>query len=214
MVTCYNAALSSMLTIQQIQLTRRGIDVGYHAGSFIEGVIVNNSNFKEPSLLPYNSLAEYASALAGGSKKGGVVAIMDEFPYIKLFLAKYGSAYRLVSYEPSTNGFGFVFPKGSPLVHDISREISKLREEGELLKLEKKWFKKDSSFLPEDSQAPANLTILTLYNFRGLFCIGGVMLAFIPLTYLIHFVYTHVFLLIYHGLVAPPPLELQMLNFL
>ncbi|KAD0131088.1 hypothetical protein E3N88_44744 [Mikania micrantha] len=152
MITCYNAALSSMLTIQQIRLTQKGIDIGYHAGSFVEGVIVNNSNFKDPSLLPYASLAEYKSALEGGSKKGGVVAIMDELPYIKLFLAKYGTAYRLVSYRPSTNGFGFVFPKGSQLASNISREISKLREEGELLKLEKKWFKRDSSFLPEDSQ--------------------------------------------------------------
>ncbi|KAD3338448.1 hypothetical protein E3N88_33969 [Mikania micrantha] len=152
MITCYNAALSSMLTIQQIRLTQKGIDIGYHAGSFVEGVIVNNSNFKDPSLLPYTSLAEYKSALEGGRKKGGVVAIMDELPYIKLFLAKYGTAYRLVSYEPSTNGFGFVFPKGSQLASNISREISKLREEGELLKLEKKWFKRDSSYLPEDSQ--------------------------------------------------------------
>ncbi|KAK1428538.1 hypothetical protein QVD17_17373 [Tagetes erecta] len=151
-VTCYNAALSSMLTVQQIQLTQKGIDIGYHAGSFVEGVIVNNSNFKDPSLKPYTSIAEYAKALVGGSKEGGVVAIMDELPYIKLFLAKYGSPYRLISYEPTTNGFGFAFPKGSPLVPDISREISKLREQGELLKLEKKWFKKDLSFLPEDSQ--------------------------------------------------------------
>ncbi|KAK1428544.1 hypothetical protein QVD17_17380 [Tagetes erecta] len=166
-VTCYNAALSSMLTVQEIQLTRRGIDIGYHAGSFVEGIIVNNSNFKHPSLLPYNSLAEYARALAGGSKKGGVVAIMDELPYIKLFIAKYGKAYRLVSYEPTTNGFAFAFQKGSPLVRDISREISKLREDGELSKLEKKWFKKDSSFLPDEETQVMNLTVLTLDNFRA-----------------------------------------------
>ncbi|XP_035844114.1 glutamate receptor 2.2 [Helianthus annuus] len=102
------AALSSMLTVQQIQLTRRGINIGYQAGSFIEGVIVNNSNFKDPSLRSYYSLAEYARALEGGNKNGGVVAIMDEIPYLKLLLAKYGNAYHLVSYEPSTNGFGFV----------------------------------------------------------------------------------------------------------
>ncbi|KAL8215117.1 hypothetical protein R6Q57_004566 [Mikania cordata] len=191
MITCYNAALSSMLTIQQIRLTQKGIDIGYHAGSFVEGVIVNNSNFKDPSLLPYTSLAEYKRALEGGSKKGGVVAIMDELPYIKLFLAKYGSAYRLVSYEPSTNGFGFVFPKGSQLASNLSREISKLREEGELLKLEKKWFKRDSSFLPEDSQV-GNPTTLTLYNFRGLFLIGGITLI---LVFLLHYVVTYSFLI-------------------
>ncbi|XP_076915998.1 glutamate receptor 1.2-like [Bidens hawaiensis] len=212
MVTCYNAALSSMLTVQQIQLTRKGIDIGYHAGSFIEGVIVNNSNFKDPYLLPYNSLAEYADALAGGSKQGGVVAIMDEFPYIKLFLAKYGSAYRLVSYEPNTNGFGFVFPKGSPLVPDISREISKLREQGELLKLEKKWFKKDPSFLPEDSQVIVNLTVLTLYNFRGLFYIGGVILAFILLVLFLLCVIRYSFLIYY--ILTDPGLTWEILNLI
>lgn len=109
-MSCYNAALSSMLTVQQIQLSGKGINIGYHAGSPIERVIVNNSKFKDPFLRPYNSLDEYAKALSGGSKKGGVVAIIDEFPYIKLFLAKYGNAYDLVSYEPTSNGFGFVSP--------------------------------------------------------------------------------------------------------
>ncbi|PWA57972.1 ionotropic glutamate receptor, metazoa [Artemisia annua] len=210
MITCYNAALSSMLTVQQIQLTRRGLDIGYHAGSFIEGVIINNSDFKNPSLKPFNSLDQYANALSGGSKKGGAVAIMDEFPYIKLFLAKYGDAYDLVSYEPNTNGFGFVFPKGSPLVPDISREIAKLREDGEILKLEKKWFRKDSSFMPKDSQE-ANLTILTLYNFRGLFMIGGLFLALVPLVFLICYVYEHSFL-VYYILMINPRFVLELLH--
>ncbi|KAF5821964.1 putative periplasmic binding protein-like I [Helianthus annuus] len=193
LVTSYSAALSSMLTVQQIQLTRRGINIGYQAGSFIEGVIVNNSNFKDPSLRSYYSLAEYARALEGGNKNGGVVAIMDEIPYLKLLLAKYGNAYHLVSYEPSTNGFGFVFPRGSPLVSDISREILRLRQEGELLKLEKKWFQKDSSFIPQDSQV-VNPTILTLHNFRGLYLIGGIILALVPLVFLLRHVYTSSFL--------------------
>ncbi|KAK1428539.1 hypothetical protein QVD17_17375 [Tagetes erecta] len=209
MVACFGAALSSMLTVQQIRLTQSGLDIGYHAGSFIDESLVNKSKLNDPDFKPYGSLAEYAKAL---NKKGGVVAIMDEFPYIKLFLAKYGSNYSLISYKPTTNGFGFAFPKGSKLVHDISREIAKLREQGELLKLEKIWFKKDLSSLPEDYQEVNHLAILTLHNFRGLFYVGGVILAFVTLVLLLPCVFRHLFLIYY--LLMDPGFVWHFLNLI
>lgn len=64
-----------------------------------------------------------------------------------------------------------VFRKGSPLVHDISWAIEKLREEGDLAKLESKWFHSKPICAFEDS---TNCTrdALNLSNFGGLFLIS------------------------------------------
>ncbi|KAH7518192.1 hypothetical protein FEM48_Zijuj09G0145500 [Ziziphus jujuba var. spinosa] len=64
-----------------------------------------------------------------------------------------------------------VFRKGSPLVHDMSRAIEKLREEGELERLEIQWFKSKSiSTFDDSSNVPS---ALNLKNFGGLFLISG-----------------------------------------
>ncbi|KAE8701948.1 Detected protein of unknown function [Hibiscus syriacus] len=108
---------------------------------------------------------EYADALSKGSRKGVVSAILDEMPYIKIFLAQHSSDYSLIKSLPTTNGFAFVFPKGSALVPDISREIPKLRESGKLDLLENAWFKSRSSLTKyKDKVGP-----LTPENFGGLF---------------------------------------------
>lgn len=73
------------------------------------------------------------------------------------------------------NGFGFAFPKGSPLVHDISRAIAKLREDGELHKIEQTWFQDQSVF--EKQESLTKLSILDFYSFRGLFLITGTSLT-------------------------------------
>ncbi|TXG55687.1 hypothetical protein EZV62_020943 [Acer yangbiense] len=112
--------------------------IGYQGGSFAakEGVI-NNLNIKNSNLQPFNSPEEYANALSRGSKKGGVSAIIDKVPYLKTFLAKYSKDYSMIGpISLITNGFGFVFPKGSPLVANISRAIAKLREDGKLTMME------------------------------------------------------------------------------
>ncbi|KAH7521688.1 hypothetical protein FEM48_Zijuj07G0059400 [Ziziphus jujuba var. spinosa] len=89
---------------------------------------------------PYSSLEEYAEALSKGSKHGGVSAIVDEVPCIKQFVAKYPGDYSVKTMPMSNmNGFGYTFQKGSTLVQDISKELSKLKEARELAVLEKKW---------------------------------------------------------------------------
>ncbi|KAD4584316.1 hypothetical protein E3N88_21917 [Mikania micrantha] len=111
LVSSYTATLSSLLTVEQIQVaslaSNKGL-IGYQRGTPIQGVIVRNMNFKDSRLKPYNSLEEFADALTKGSKKGGVDAIVDEIPYIKEFLTNYSSGYSMVVSEDSTNGFGFM----------------------------------------------------------------------------------------------------------
>ncbi|CBI17828.3 unnamed protein product, partial [Vitis vinifera] len=171
LTSSYTASLSSMLTVNRLQMLRKGSFIGYQYGSLI-GEILNNLNFANSSLETYGSIEGYAHALIEGSKKGGVSAIIDEIPYIKLFLAQYGDQYTMMEPEYlTTNGFGFAFPKGSPLVQDISRAIAKLRADGELHKIQQTWFQDHSVFKKQESLTKPS--ILDSYSFRGLFLVTG-----------------------------------------
>ncbi|KAJ4719203.1 Glutamate receptor [Melia azedarach] len=176
----YTATLSSMLTVQQIQLASlKDNYIGYQFGSFTRGAVSSNLNFQDSRLKNYNSVEEYANALSKGSKNGGVYAIVDEIPYIKIFLAKHSTHYAMIRLNSTTtNGFGFVFQRGSPLVYDISRAIARLREKGTLKKMEDEWFNNgndESSFTYVDSAS--NPSSLSLKNFGGLFLISGISLT-------------------------------------
>ncbi|KAL0390303.1 UNVERIFIED_CONTAM: putative pentatricopeptide repeat-containing protein, chloroplastic [Sesamum calycinum] len=148
----------------------------------VQGVTKSNLNFADNRLKPYQSPFDYYDALSQGSKNGGVSAIVDEIPYIKLFLAKYTHIkYSIIESLMITNGFGFAFPKGSPLVHEISAAIVQLREEGKLSELEKKWFTSGSSepMLSPDSAAgtPHATNTHSIDSFYGLFLVSGISKA-------------------------------------
>ncbi|KAJ9567214.1 hypothetical protein OSB04_003180 [Centaurea solstitialis] len=140
------------------------------------------------TLNPNSTPEEYADALSRGSKNGGVDEIVDEIPYIKEFLTQYPTGYSMVASEAITSGFGFVsaFPRGSHLAPDISREITRLREDGTLRMLENKWFTYQQSGPPSNDSAPK---VLNLQGLRGLFLISGVSMAaalFIFMLYMVH----------------------------
>ncbi|TYI20319.1 hypothetical protein ES332_A07G228900v1 [Gossypium tomentosum] len=168
----YTATLASMLTVQQIELNSKQDYVGYHYG-FVLSRAVSNLNFKNPRLKPYNSPEEYADALGRGSNNGGVSAIIDEIPYLKVFLAKYPSDYTIIKSMTTSGGFGFVFPKGSPLVQDISSAIMRLREEEKLQFVENKWFNSTESIFT-DQDTTSNPSRLNLHSFGGLFLVTGI----------------------------------------
>ncbi|XP_022771571.1 glutamate receptor 1.2-like isoform X2 [Durio zibethinus] len=171
LTSSYTATLASMLTVQRIQLISREDYVGYHSGSLFPRAI-SNLNFENPRLKPYHSPEEYANALRRGSKNGGVSGIIDEIPYIKVFLAKYSADYTMIKSNSTSGGFGFVFPKGSPMVQDISSAIVKLREEGKLQIMENAWFNSESSSSNQDSIS--NPSSLNLDSFGGLFLVTGI----------------------------------------
>ncbi|KAK1567029.1 hypothetical protein Q3G72_007359 [Acer saccharum] len=182
LTSCYTTTLTSMITVQHIQLNSNENYIGYQSGSSLitntEGVI-SNLNFKDTNLRSFISTDDYANALSRGIENGGVSAIIDEIPYIRIFLSKYAADYSMVKFIPNTNGFAFVFRKGCPLVPDLSRAIAKLREDGKLNKMENAWFKSSLSTFStsSDSQDPSNnnkVNPLTLDSFRGLFLIAGV----------------------------------------
>jgi ionotropic glutamate receptor len=112
----YTASLTSMLTVQRLQpafidvkeIKKNGYFVGYQKDTFVKGLLTKQLNFDETKLKAYTSPEEYNEALSNGSHNGGVAAIFDEIPYIKLLLAKYCSKYTMVGPTYRTGGFGFV----------------------------------------------------------------------------------------------------------
>ncbi|KAL4366524.1 hypothetical protein GQ457_05G004240 [Hibiscus cannabinus] len=174
----YTATLASMLTVQQIRggswskslrgptkifKKFRGLNENFRAFS--------NLNFENQGLKPYTP-EDYDNALRRGSKNGGVSAIIDEMPYLKLFLAKYPADYTMIKSKATSGGFGFVFPKGSPLVHDISSAIVRLREEEKLQMMENKWFRSVESTIT-NYEPTSNPSRLYLHSFGGLFLVTG-----------------------------------------
>ncbi|KAJ0744949.1 putative periplasmic binding protein-like I [Helianthus annuus] len=115
LTSSYTASLTSMLTVEQLrpthtdinQIKRNGESVGYQKGSFVVGIL-KSIGFDDTKLKNYSTFEEYDRALQQGSQKGGVSAIMDELPYIRLFLATYCNKYTMTSFTHKSAGFGFV----------------------------------------------------------------------------------------------------------
>ena len=112
----YTASLASMLTVQRLQpaivdvneLIRNGDFVGYPRDSFVREFLIEQLKFNESKLRPYSTPEDFHEALSKGSKMGGVDAMFDEIPYLKLFLAKYCTKYTIVGPTYSSDGLGFV----------------------------------------------------------------------------------------------------------
>lgn len=112
----YTASLTSLLTVEQFEpsythiseLKDNGERVGYLKDSFVKGFLVKTWKFDQEKLIPFRSPQEYAEALAKGSRNGGVAAIIDEIPYLKVFLKDHCDNYTMAGQTYKTSGFGFV----------------------------------------------------------------------------------------------------------
>lgn len=115
LTSSYTASLTSMLTVEKLlprvtdvrELQRRGDYIGYQEGSFLKSSLLE-MGFGEDRMRQYNSEEQYADALSRGSANGGVEAVFDEIPYLKLFLSQYCDGYTMVGPIYKTDGFGFV----------------------------------------------------------------------------------------------------------
>ncbi|PRQ33922.1 putative ionotropic glutamate receptor [Rosa chinensis] len=104
LTSSYTATLASMMTVKQIHLNSIGNNIGYQSGSL--GAIVN---FNIAGNHSYISAEDYFDALSKGSKHGGVAGIIDEVPYINIFLGKYtDDDFSMIKTSSYTNGFAFV----------------------------------------------------------------------------------------------------------
>ncbi|KAK3437307.1 hypothetical protein EUGRSUZ_C01871 [Eucalyptus grandis] len=188
----YTASLSSLLVVQNSQptiadvhqLLNSGERVGYLYGTFVHEML-KQMKFDDYRLVSYKSVEECDVLLSKGSSKGGIAATIDEVPNIKLVLSQYCNKYIMIP-TFKTAGFGFVFPKGSPLVPDISRAILNVTEGPNMTKIEKAWFTSETNCL--DSTPSISSNSLGLDSFWGLFLIAGVVAVLALLIHMVMFV--------------------------
>ncbi|KAL7187160.1 hypothetical protein ACSBR1_037264 [Camellia fascicularis] len=195
----YTASLTSMLTVQQLtptitdvkELINNRENVGYQKGSFVYGLL-KRMGFDDTTHKVYGSPEELDELFSNGS----IAAAFDEIPYMKLFLAKYCSKYTTVAPTYKTDGFGFVFPIGSPLLHDVSRAVLNVTEGDKMVGIERAWFGQSHC---SDSSTSISSNSLGLDSFWGLFLIAGIASLSTFIIFIIVFVYKHKHVLLRHS---------------
>ena len=114
----YTASLTSFLTIHQLSSPINGIDslisskepIGFQESSFARIYMIDTLKINPSRLVPLRTPENYAEALQRGPKNGGVAAIVDELPYVELFL-KDTNRFGIVGPPFTRRGWGFVSTK-------------------------------------------------------------------------------------------------------
>ncbi|XXG79735.1 hypothetical protein AAC387_Pa09g0740 [Persea americana] len=166
--------------------------IGFQVGSFAESYMTDNLNIHPSRLVSLKNPDEYERQLQLGPANGGVAAIVDELPYVELFLAN-RSDFGIIGDMFTKNGWGFweekmkkkqhkrtfAFQRESPLAIDMSTAILRLSENGRLQEIHDQWFCRGSCATKRSRSAEPNQ--LHLSSFWGLFLICGIatMLAFL-----------------------------------
>ncbi|KAG6701761.1 hypothetical protein I3842_07G001800 [Carya illinoinensis] len=188
----YTASLTSILTVEQLSSPIKGIEslatsndpIGYQNGTFIDSYLTEEYHIQKSRLVPLNSAEEYEKALKDGPQKGGVSAIVDMRAYMELFLST-RCEFSIVGQEFTKMGWGFAFPRESPLAVDLSTAILKLSENGELQKIHDKWLTRKACSLEGAKQ---DVDRLPLKSFWGLFLLCGSACLLALLLYIIKMV--------------------------
>lgn len=105
----YTAQLLTLLTVEKLDFKfSQDYYIGHQKGSFVRTFLIEHLNISETKLRQYSSIEQYDDALSKGGKNGGIDVIVDEIPYMKLFLSRYGSKYTMLRQRYKTEGLGFV----------------------------------------------------------------------------------------------------------
>ncbi|GFS33236.1 glutamate receptor 2.6 [Actinidia rufa] len=172
---CFTAVLASIITVSRLQpsvvdieyLKSTNAPVGCNGNSFIVRYLINVLHFDAQNIRAIDSISDYPEAFA----RGKIAASFFVEPHARVFLAKYCEGYTTAGPTYKLGGFGFVFPKGSPLAIDISAAILKVAENGDILQMEKRMlsFSNCSSTTGGANNSPS----LGPWTFAGLFIIAG-----------------------------------------
>ncbi|XP_057470075.1 glutamate receptor 2.7-like [Actinidia eriantha] len=186
---CFTAVLASIITVSRLQpsvvdieyLKSTNASVGCDGNSFIVRYLNNVLQFENQSIQHINTISDYPEAF----RKGKIAAAFFVEPHAKVFLATYCEGYTMAGPKYRLGGFGFVFPKGSPLTIDISTAILKVAESGDILDMEKRMlsFSNCSSTTGGANDSPS----LGPWTFAGLFIISGGISFLALLITLAHF---------------------------
>ncbi|CAN6460148.1 unnamed protein product [Victoria cruziana] len=180
LTSSYTASLTSMLTAQQLQpsvtdpqtLIRNKNIIGYRNGSFVLHLLVR-LNVDLSRTVAFDNMDEVADSLSKGDKKaGGIAAYFDEIPFNKIFLRNHCGKFTMAGPVYKNAGFGFVFPRGSPMVSDVSRAILNVTEGQEMARLEERWGISNQTECGNQEIETASSS-LSLRSFWGLFLITG-----------------------------------------
>ncbi|GAA0158600.1 transmembrane signal receptor [Lithospermum erythrorhizon] len=188
----YTASLTSILTVQQLSSPIKGIEsllnnndpIGFEQSSFAKKYLVEELGIKESRLVPLDLPEDYARALKAGPNNGGVAAVVDERAYIELFLST-RCEFSIVGQEFTRNGWGFAFPRDSPLAVDMSTAILRLSENGDLQRIHDKWLLGHAC---SSQGTKLEVDQLELKSFAGLFFISGLACLIALLIYFIRIV--------------------------
>lgn len=175
----YTASLTSILTVQQLTSRIEGLDslissnepIGVQDGSFAYNYLIQELNVAESRIRSLKDKVDYLNALHLGPKRGGVAAIVDELPYIELFMTFTKCEFKIVGREFTKSGWGFAFQRDSPLALDLSTAVLQLSENGELQRIHDKWLTSSSC---SSQVAEIDDNSLSLSSFWGLFLICGI----------------------------------------
>ncbi|KVH88976.1 Extracellular ligand-binding receptor [Cynara cardunculus var. scolymus] len=175
----YTASLTSILTVQQLTSRIEGLDslissnepIGVQDGSFAYNYLIQELNVAESRIRSLKDKVDYLNALHLGPKRGGVAAIVDELPYIELFMTYTKCEFKIVGREFTKSGWGFAFQRDSPLALDLSTAVLQLSENGELQRIHDKWLASSSC---SSQVAEIDDNSLSLSSFWGLFLICGI----------------------------------------
>ena len=111
----YIASLTSILTVEQLSYSVKGIEslitsndrIGYQRGAYTENYLLDELNIHKSRLVPLDLEEEFEKALSDGPKKGGVAAIVESRAHMKLFLSS-RCEFGIVGQEFTKMGWGFV----------------------------------------------------------------------------------------------------------
>ncbi|KAE8719228.1 Glutamate receptor 3.7 [Hibiscus syriacus] len=170
----YTANLTSILTVQQLSSPITGIDslianrwpIGYQVGSFAYGYLSETLNIHKSRLVKLHSPEEYETALRLGPDNGGVAAIVDELPYVELFLSK-RTDFGIIGQPFTKSGWDL----DSALAIDMSTAILRLSESGKLQEIHARWFCKMGC--PGERRRRSEPNQLHLASFWGLYLLCG-----------------------------------------
>ncbi|CAA3025125.1 glutamate receptor [Olea europaea subsp. europaea] len=187
----YTASLTSILTVQKLYSPVSGIEslkkgdepIGYQVGSFAEHYLTEEIGISKSRLRALGSPEEYATALQRGPAKGGVVAVVDERPYVELFLSSQ-CKFRIVGQTFTKSGWGFAFPRDSPLAIDLSTAILSLSENGDLQRIHDKWLTKSTCSSDNTEIESDRLELKSfwgLYLLCGMACIIALVIYFVQI---------------------------------
>lgn len=176
----YTASLTSILTIQKLWSPIRGIDdlvasnvpIGYQVGSFAYDYLTQSLFIPRSRLVELHDPDDYEKALRLGPKGGGVAAIIDELPYLELFLSK-TKEFGMIGQTFTRSGWGFAFQRRSRLAVDMSTAILRLSENGKLQEIHDTWFCKLGC--PGQRGGEAQPDQLHLISFWGLYLLCGII---------------------------------------